>query len=131
MDFTKTTAPKRDGCSINQLEKRQTVGLYSPGQYTVQHHCTGSYFTRVGVRPLLLQVYITVCDVQTRGHSNMHAGIVLGLLTTVLVLDPPKLACRACKLDLATELLHEELHHPLRTLHWVFGLHVDVSEKSF
>ena len=30
-----------------------------------------------------------------RGHSNMHAGIVLGLLTTVLVLDPPKLVCRA------------------------------------
>ena len=37
MDFTKTTAPKGDGCSINQLEKRQTVGLYCPGQYTVQH----------------------------------------------------------------------------------------------
>ena len=30
----------------------------------------------------------------TRGHSNTHAGKVLGLLTTVLVLDPPKLVCR-------------------------------------
>ena len=29
------------------------------------------------------------------------------------------------------ELLHEELHHPLGTRHIVFGLHVDVSEKSF
>ena len=29
-----------------------------------------------------------------RGHSNMNAGIVLGLLTTVLVLDPPKLVFR-------------------------------------
>ena len=29
-----------------------------------------------------------------RGHSNMHGGIVLGLLTTVLVLDPQKLVCR-------------------------------------
>ena len=37
----------------------------------------------------------------------------------------------ACKLDLATELLHEEVHHPLGTRHIVFGLHVDVSEKSF
>ena len=37
----------------------------------------------------------------------------------------------ACKLDLATELLHGELHHPLRRVHRVFELHVDVSEKSF
>ena len=52
----------------NQLEKRQTVDLYCPGQHTVvlctvtvQQHdctqynvlgdCTGSYFTGVGVRP--------------------------------------------------------------------------------
>ena len=32
---------------------------------------------------------------EIRGHSNMQAGIVLGLLTTVLVLDPQKLVCRA------------------------------------
>ena len=25
----------------NQLEKRQTVGLYCPGQYTVQHRYIG------------------------------------------------------------------------------------------
>ena len=37
----------------------------------------------------------------------------------------------ACKIDLATELLHGELHHPLRRVHRVFELHVDVSEKSF
>ena len=37
----------------------------------------------------------------------------------------------ACQLDQETELLHDELHHPLRTVHRVFGLHVDVSEKSF
>ena len=37
----------------------------------------------------------------------------------------------AWQLGLATELLHEELHHPLGTHHIVFGLHVDVSEKSF
>ena len=30
----------------------------------------------------------------TRGHSTLHAGRVLGLQTTVLVLDPPKLVCR-------------------------------------
>ena len=29
-----------------------------------------------------------------RGHSNTHAGKVLGLLTTVVVLDPPNLVCR-------------------------------------
>ena len=29
-----------------------------------------------------------------RGHSTLHAGKVLGLLTTVLVLDPPNLVCR-------------------------------------
>ena len=29
------------------------------------------------------------------------------------------------------ELLREELHRPLRTLHLVCGLHVDVSKKSF
>ena len=29
-----------------------------------------------------------------RGHSTLHAGIVLGLQTRVLVLGPPKLACR-------------------------------------
>ena len=29
------------------------------------------------------------------------------------------------------ELLHEELHHLLGTRHLVFGLHVDVSKKSF
>ena len=71
MDFIKTTAPKGDGCSINQLEKRQTVGLYSPGQYTVQHDCTGWLYWELfhqgwgQTRPLLLQVYITMCDVQT------------------------------------------------------------------
>ena len=37
----------------------------------------------------------------------------------------------ACQLDQETELLHDELHHPLRTVHRVFGLHGDVSEKSF
>ena len=37
----------------------------------------------------------------------------------------------AGQLDQETELLHDELHHPLRTVHRVFGLHVDVSEKSF
>ena len=41
------------------------------------------------------------------------------------------LVLAACKLDLATELLHGELHHPLRRVHRVFELHVDVSEKSF
>ena len=30
-----------------------------------------------------------------------------------------------------TELLHEELHHHLGTHHLDFGLHVDVSKKSF
>ena len=30
-----------------------------------------------------------------------------------------------------TELLHGELHHHPRTVHRVFGLHVDVREKSF
>ena len=40
------------------------------------------------------------------------------------------LVLAACKLDLATELLHGELHHPLRRVHRVFELHVDVSEKS-
>ena len=34
-------------------------------------------------------------------------------------------------MDIGAELLHEELHHPLGTRHIVFGLHVDVSEKSF
>ena len=37
----------------------------------------------------------------------------------------------AGQLDQETELLHEELHHPLGTRHLVFRLHVDVSEKSF
>ena len=31
---------------------------------------------------------------EVRGHSTLHAGKVLGLLTTVLVLDPPNLVCR-------------------------------------
>ena len=34
-------------------------------------------------------------------------------------------------MDVGAEVLHEELHHPLGTRHFVFGLHVDVSEKSF
>ena len=34
-------------------------------------------------------------------------------------------------MDIGAELLHEELHHPLGTCDLVFGLHVDVSEKSF
>ena len=33
-------------------------------------------------------------------------------------------------MDIGAELLHEEFHHPLGTRHLVFGLHVDVSEKS-
>ena len=37
----------------------------------------------------------------------------------------------AGQLDQETELLHEEVHHHPRTVHWVFGLHVDVSERSF
>ena len=37
----------------------------------------------------------------------------------------------AGQLDQETELLHGELHHHPRTVHRVFGLHVDVSEKSF
>ena len=37
----------------------------------------------------------------------------------------------AWQLDLATELFHEELHHPPRTIHLDFGIRVDVSEKSF
>ena len=35
------------------------------------------------------------------------------------------------QLDLATESLHEDLHHPPRTVHLDFGLHDYVSEKSF
>ena len=34
-------------------------------------------------------------------------------------------------MEIGAELLHEELHHPLGTCDLVFGLHVDVSEKSF
>ena len=34
-------------------------------------------------------------------------------------------------MDVGAELLHEELHHPLGTCDLVFGLHIDVSEKSF
>ena len=53
----------------NQLEKRQTVGLYCPGQYTVQHDCTGGLYWELfhqgwgQTYPLLLHVYIIVCDV--------------------------------------------------------------------
>ena len=37
----------------------------------------------------------------------------------------------AGQIDQETELLHEEVHHHPRTVHWVFGRHVDVSDKSF
>jgi len=37
----------------------------------------------------------------------------------------------ACQPDPETEPLHEELHHPLRTVHRAPGPHGDVSEKSF
>ena len=71
MDFTRLLHLIEMGAVLNQLEKRQTVGLYSPGQYTVQHDCTGWLYWELfhqgwgQTRPLLLQVYITMCDVQT------------------------------------------------------------------
>ena len=55
------------------------------------------------VRPNLIFVFILfshlilklATEKVIRGHSTLHAGIVLGLQTRVLVLGPPKLACRA------------------------------------
>ena len=66
MNFTRLLHLREMGAVLNQLEKRQTVGLYSPGQYTVQHDCTGWLYWELfhqgwgQTRPLLLQVYITM-----------------------------------------------------------------------
>ena len=74
MELYITTAPKGDGCSVYivikinwKRDKRLVFTALDSTQYNiiVLGDCTGSYFTRVGVRPLLLQVYITMCDVQT------------------------------------------------------------------
>ena len=52
------------------------------------------------VDKIFLCVYYTFWSIlnifknKIRGHSTLHAGKVLGLLTTVLVLDPPNLVCR-------------------------------------
>ena len=81
------------------------------------------------------RVWLASC--QHKNCQKIFLGNFHALSKTFLQIFQPKkgffgtFLLTAWKLGPATELLHEVLHHPLRTVHLAFGLNVDVSEKSF